>query len=156
MRVLITGVAGQDGTILAHSLEREGVDIVGLVKPGHDPQDLDRLRRYAPSIEIVESDLADAAALKEIAIDVEPEQIFNFGGISSITESIKNPELTRQINVGSVEAILEAMRVLKSREKSARLVAAASGTIFEGVDHSPQTKERRSPRILPTPNQRLR
>jgi len=140
MRVLITGVAGQDGTILAHALEREGADIVGLVKPGHDSHDLARLKRYAPSIHIVESDLVDAAALKEIVIDVEPEQIFNFGGISSITESMKNPELTRQINVGSVEAIIEAMLVLKSLGKNVRLVAAASGTIFEGVDHSPQTE----------------
>ena len=140
MRVLITGVAGQDGTILAHALEREGADLVGLVKPGHDSHDLARLKRYAPSLEIRECDLADAATLKEIVVDAQPDQIFNFGGISSIVESINNPELTHQVNVGSVEAILEGMRVLKSQGKSAHLVAAASGTIFEGVDRSPQTE----------------
>ncbi len=141
MRVLITGVAGQDGTILAHLLERENAETVGLVKPGHDSSDLDRLRQYAPSMEIRECDLADAPTLQEIVVDARPDQIFNFGGISSIVESISDPEITRQINVGSVEAILSAMRVLKSRGTDARLVAAASGTIFEGVDRSPQTEQ---------------
>ena len=141
MRVLITGVAGQDGTILAHALEREGAVAVGLVKPGHDSHDVARLKRYAPSLEIRECDLADARTLKETVIDAQPDQIFNFGGISSIVESINNPDLTHQINVGSIEAILEGMRVLKSQGKAARLVAAASGTIFEGVDRSPQTEE---------------
>jgi len=113
MRVLITGVAGQDGTILAHALEREGAGVVGLVKPGHAWHEGARLKRYAPSLEIRECDLADAATLKEIVIDAQPDQIFNFGGISSVVESVNNPELTHQINVGSVEAILEGMRGLK-------------------------------------------
>jgi GDPmannose 4,6-dehydratase len=141
MRVLITGVAGQDGTILAHVLEREKAEVVGLVKPGHASGDLERLRRYAPSLEIVESDLADGESLREIVIESKPDQIFNFGGISSIVESINNPDLTHQINVGSVEAILSSMRTLKSQGIDSRLVAATSGTIFEGVDRSPQTEE---------------
>jgi GDPmannose 4,6-dehydratase len=141
MRVLITGVAGQDGTILAHLLERERAEVVGLVKPGHDAGELERLRRYAPSLEIVECDLADSEALRDIVIDSKPDQIFNFGGISSVVESINNPDLTHQINVGSVEAILSSMRTLKSQGTDPRLVAATSGTIFEGVDRSPQAEE---------------
>jgi len=141
MRVLITGVAGQDGTILAHLFHRETAEVTGLVKPSPDGGDINRLRRYSPSINILECDLADAQTLREIVIDSRPDQIFNFGGISSIVESITNPELTNQINVGSVEAILGAMRVLKREGLDTRLVAATSGTIFEGVDRSPQTEE---------------
>ena len=141
MRVLITGVAGQDGTILAQLLERERAEVVGLVKPGHGSEDLKRLYRYAPSLEIVECDLADGESLREIVTESKPDQIFNFGGISSVVESINNPDLTHQINVGSVEAILSSMRTLKSQGIDSRLVAATSGTIFEGVDRSPQTEE---------------
>jgi len=141
MRVLITGVAGQDGTILAHLLERERAEVVGVVKPGHGSGDLERLRRYAPSLEIVECDLANAQSLRDIVVESKPDQIFNFGGISSIVESINNPDLTHQINVGSVEAILRSMRILKSQGVDSRLVAATSGTIFEGVDRSPQTED---------------
>jgi GDPmannose 4,6-dehydratase len=141
MRVLITGVAGQDGTILSHALSEEGAEIIGLVKPGHESADLDRLRRYAPQIQIIECDLSDQKTLGDIVVDSQPDQIFNFGGISSVVDSINNPELTFAVNVGAVEAILAGMRILKSQGKSPRLVAAASGTIFEGVDRSPQTEE---------------
>ena len=140
MRVLITGVAGQDGTILSHLLEREASEVIGLVKPGHDRDDLVRLKRYAPSLDLVECDLSDSELLRDIVVENRPDQIFNFGGISSVVESINNPDLTHQINVGSVEAILSAMRTLKSQGIESRLVAAASGTIFEGVDRSPQTE----------------
>jgi GDPmannose 4,6-dehydratase len=141
MRVLVTGVAGQDGTILSHTLSQEGAEIIGLVKPGHESGDLDRLRMYAPQIQLIECELSDQDALKYIVIDSQPDQIFNFGGVSSIVESINNPELTFAVNVGAVEAILAGMRILKSQGKSPRLVAAASGTIFEGVDRSPQTED---------------
>ena len=141
MRVLITGVAGQDGTILSHLLSNEDEEIIGIVKPGHESADLDRVTRYAPQIQIIECDISDKNALRDVVIDAQPDQIFNLGGISSIVESIQNPELTFAINVGAIQGILEGMRTLKSRGKFPRLVAAASGTIFEGVDRSPQTED---------------
>lgn len=141
MRVLITGVAGQDGTILSHLLSNEDEEIIGIVKPGHESADLDRVIRYAPRIQIIECDISDKNALRDVVIDAQPNQIFNLGGISSIVESIRNPELTFAVNVGAIQGILEGMRTLKSRGKFPRLVAAASGTIFEGVDRSPQTED---------------
>ena len=139
---MITGAAGQDGSILARSLRSSGASVLGLVKPDHDPADVLRLKSYAVGLEVVECDLRDQEQLVRIVCEFEPTQIFNFGGISSITESIKNPELTREVNVGSVEAILGGMRTLNARSQSAkpRLVSAASGTIFEGVDRAPQTE----------------
>lgn len=141
MRVLITGVAGQDGTILSHLLSNEDAEIVGIVKPGHKSADLDRLKRYASQMQIIECDLSDRNLLRDVVIDFQPDQIFNLGGISSIVESIQNPELTFDINVGAVQGIIQGMRSLKLRGRFPRLVAAASGTIFEGVDRSPQTED---------------
>lgn len=139
MRFLVTGIAGQDGTILATWLEREGHETFGLVKPGSD---VSQLLRYAPSAQIIECDLADDANLRRITIETSPDRIVNLGGISSIMESVNNPELTQQVNVESVRALIDAMRVLR-RDGSAdpRLVAAASGTIFEGVERAPQTED---------------
>ena len=147
MRALITGAAGQDGTILATMLGREAVEVVGLVKPGTDTTEFER---YAPDAEIVECDLVDDATLRQLVIDAQPNRIFNFGGISSIMESVRNPELTEQVNVTAVEAIVDAMRVIRAKSGvSPHLVAAASGTIFEGVDRAPQNEsmepEPRSP-----------
>jgi len=101
------------------------------------------LNRYAPGIEIVECDLRNGDELTRILRDFAPHEIFNFGGISSIVESIKDPDLTRDVNVGSVEAILAGMREVSSGSSGVtpRLVTAASGSIFEGVDRSPQNEE---------------
>lgn len=138
MRTLVTGVAGQDGTILSGKLTREGHDVVGLVKPGTD---VSLLRRYVPDALIVECDLADDRALRATVVDVAPDQIFNLAGISSIIESVNNPELTHQVNVVAVQAIVDGMRALATTGTTRpRLVAAASGTIFEGVDKAPQTE----------------
>jgi len=128
---------------LARSLRLEGSSVLGLVKPGHDADDISRLKQYAPGIEVVECDLRNQDELVRLVRDFEPHEIFNFGGISSIVESIEQPELTREVNVGSVEALLAGMREVRavSSSVSPRLVTAASGTIFEGVDRSPQNED---------------
>ena len=112
-------------------------------KPRHDPGDGERLRSYAPGIELVECDLKDRDLLVSLVRDFEPTQTFNFGGISSITDSIRDPETTWEVNVGSVEALIEGIRYLAKRDSNLtpRLVTAASGTIFEGADRSPQNEE---------------
>jgi GDPmannose 4,6-dehydratase len=138
MRVLITGAAGQDGTILSTMLEREGIDVVALVKPDTD---VEPFTRYAPSAQVCEVDLADDREMVAAITEHAPHQIFNFGGISSIMESVNHPELTHQVNVVAVEAILEGIRQVSARTSvRPRFLAAASGTIFEGVDRSPQTE----------------
>ena len=137
-RALITGVAGQDGTILSQSLLAEGYEVVGLIKPGTSA---DMLLRYAPEVSIREVELSDQDQLEKVIVDVNPHEIYNFGGISSIVESVNNPELTHQVNVGSVQAILHGMKAIKAKGRNPKLVTAASGTIFEGVDKAPQTEE---------------
>ena len=104
--------------------------------------DIARLESYAPGIEIVECDLRNGDELAHQVRDFAPHEIFNFGGISSIVESIQNPEITREINVGSVSALLAGIRAVGAGSTgiSPRLVTAASGTIFEGVDRSPQNE----------------
>ena len=115
---------------------------MGLVKPGHGSPDVARLEDYAPGIEVVESDLRDQDSLVGLIRDFAPHEIFNLGGISSIVESIENPELTHAVNVESVDAILAGMREVGSGPSglTPRLVTAASGTIFEGADRSPQNE----------------
>ena len=142
MRALITGAAGQDGTILATQLSRQGADVVGMVKTGTDTA---LLRRYVPGISVREGDLSDPESLRSLVIDVAPQEIYNLGGISSIGESIEHPELTHRTNVEAVGAILDAMNDLPG----SRLFQAASAAIFEGTDRSPQTE--RSRRVPKTP-----
>lgn len=131
---LITGAAGQDGILLAGMLAADGYRVVGLIKPGTSGA---VLRAYAPSVEVVDVDLADSAGLAGLIAGVAPDEIYNLGGVSSITESVEQPELTRLVNVGAIETILAAMRTLPG---PCALVQAASGAVFEGTDVEPQSE----------------
>lgn len=135
MRALITGVAGQDGTILSTMLAREGVEIYGLIKPGtrHD-----RLLRYVPAAHIVECDLADIDALRGIVAEVEPDRLFNFGGFTAPGESWDRADEVKAVNQLAVETMLESAARLP---KPPRFFQASSAHIFEGTDRSPQTED---------------
>ena len=139
MRALVTGAAGQDGTILATLLAREGADVVGLVKPGTGAS---LLLRYAPGTAIVECDLGDAGALRSAVLEAAPDELYNLGGFTAPGESWHHPEEVRRINIDAVATLLDALQALPGT----RLFQASSASIFEGVDVSPQTeRSRRAP-----------
>jgi len=133
MRVLITGVAGQDGTILATQLARQGHEILGLVKPGTESSNL---RRHVPSIVIVECDLADHDLLMSTIREYQPNETYNLGGFTSPGASWDNETEVMSINVESVRAIVDVL----SGIPDTRLFQASSASIFEGVDVIPQTE----------------
>ena len=132
MTVLITGAAGQDGTILARLLEMERVPVVGLVKPGTP---LDQLKRYAPDMQVIEVDLADTERLRETVTDIRPDSIYNFGGFTSPRESWESADEVHRVNVEAVSAMLAAAAELPDKP---RFFQASSSHIFEGTDRSPQ------------------
>ena len=103
MRALVTGAAGQDGTILATQLAREGADVVGIVKPGTD---VALLQRYAPDITVVECDLGDVDALRAVVRDVAPDEIYNLGGFTAPGDSWHHLEEVRRINVDAGVGLL--------------------------------------------------
>ena len=133
---LITGAAGQDGTLLAAYLTRSGHEVVGVVKPGTDTE---RFHRYVPSATVIEQDLEDIDGLRSVVIAAEPQLLANLAGVSSITESQRFPELTQRINVDAVAAIVDGLTtVARNPSIRPRMFQATSAAIFEGVDHIPQ------------------
>ena len=132
MRVLITGAAGQDGTILASVLERESIEVFGLIKPGTDAS---LLRSYAPRIDVAEVDLADVQSLRGAIREVEPTHVYNFGGFTSPSASWQYPDEVRAINVDAVRVMLEE---ISTGTPSTHFFQASSSHVFEGTDRSPQ------------------
>jgi GDPmannose 4,6-dehydratase len=132
MRVLITGASGQDGTIMSTLLARDGASVVGFVKTGTPHS---RLQRYVPEIQIVEGDLAEEVALRNLVRDVEPTHIYNFGGFTAPGESWDHVEEVHRVNVDAVRILLESAAALPH---PARFFQASSSHIFEGTDRSPQ------------------
>ena len=135
MRALITGAAGQDGTILASHLAGEGAEIYGLIKPGTD---YERLERYVPSATVLQTDLSDSAGLRAAVTDTQPTHIWNLGGFTAPAESWNREAEVQAINVDAVAVMLEAAH---RQPEPARFFQASSSHIFEGTDRSPQTEE---------------
>ncbi len=135
MRALITGAAGQDGTILSTMLARQGAQVVGLVKPATNYQ---QLLWYVPDIQIAEVDLSDTDALRHVVKEASPTHIWNFGGFTAPGESWDHQDEVRRINVDAVEALLSCAAELTS---PARVFQASSSHIYEGTDRSPQTED---------------
>lgn len=135
IRALITGAAGQDGTILATLLARQGAQVSGLIKPSTA---FDRLKRYVPGIDVIEVDLSDTDGLRGVVREVAPTHIWNFGGFTAPGESWSHEEEVHRINVDSVEALLSSSTELKW---PARVFQASSSHIFEGTDRSPQSED---------------
>lgn len=132
MRALITGAAGQDGTILSTMLQRDGIDVVAVVKPGTP---VDRYRRYVPDVEILEVDLMDTDVLYQAVVAARPTHVYNLGGFTAPADSWDKRDEVHATNVEAVRALLAACLEMG---KGCRLFQASSSHIFEGTDRSPQ------------------
>lgn len=132
MTTLVTGVAGQDGILLARALVAAGTPVVGTVLPGTD---LARLRLYAPGAEVVEHDIRDTRSFADLLAAHRPTAVFHLASVSSVARSWDEPELTAAVNgdavAGVVDAILEHQAATGSE---VRLFHASSAEVVgDGV-----------------------
>ncbi|WP_250442504.1 GDP-mannose 4,6-dehydratase [Actinotalea sp. C106] len=139
-RVLITGITGQDGGYLAEQLLDEGAEVHGLV---HTQDGTARALADAhPRLHLHGGDLADAEGLRALVAGVEPDELYNLGGISSVAYSWEQPVLTAQLSGVAVAVLLQAAWELQERSgRLVRCVQASSSEIFGQADRSPQDED---------------
>ena len=133
---LITGITGQDGTYLAEHLLERGYRVVGVLRGQNNPK-RSEVSRFIPKLEFVEGDLTDLASLIAACEEVRPDEIYNFGAISFVALSWKQPELTGDVTGLGVIRILEAMRRVVPE---ARFYQASSSEMFGKVREVPQNE----------------
>jgi GDPmannose 4,6-dehydratase len=124
MHALITGVAGQDGYLLAAALVKRGWDVTG----SKLSQETLALGHELESKSLVDLDVTDGDAVDELIVSVRPDVIYHLAGITSVGFSIREPELTKSVNVGGTLNILESVR--KQALTDTLIVHAASTEIF--------------------------
>jgi GDPmannose 4,6-dehydratase len=133
---LITGITGQDGGYLAERLIADGYAVHGLVTSG-DRLLADLLRRV-PSAWLHEGDLVDAASIDAVFDAVDPDEVYNLAGISSVALSWQKPLLTGDITgLGAVRLLAAAARKAAAG-RPVRFVQASSAEIFGAPDTAPQ------------------
>ena len=136
-RVLVTGISGQDGGYLADALLAEGSEVHGLIRGIDD--DSRALAARHPDVTLHDGDLADAASLSALIHRVDPDEIYNLAGISSVAQSWAMPVLTGEITGIAVATILDAsLDLANSAGHPVRVLQASSSEIFGQPTVSPQ------------------
>ena len=135
-RALITGIGGQDGSLLAELLLDGGYEVSGVVRrTGAHYPNLDAIRER---IDLVEADLSDQLALVRALRASRPHEVYNLASVSFVPASWEQPVLTAELAAVGVTALLEAIREV---DPAIRFYQASSSEIFGEPLHSPQTEE---------------
>ena len=134
-RALITGVGGQDGSLLAELLLEHDYDVVGVVR--RSASSYPNLAAVADRIELIQADLNDELALVRALRTFRPDEVYNLASVSFVPMSWEQPVLTAQLAAVGATALLEAVREV---DPAIRFYQASSSEIFGDPVESPQTE----------------
>jgi len=76
MRALITGITGQDGSLLGGALLSKGYEVFGIVRRS-SVKKFDRIEALVDDIKLVEGDLTDQSSLDSVMHSVQPDEVYN-------------------------------------------------------------------------------
>jgi GDPmannose 4,6-dehydratase len=136
-RALVTGVGGQDGSLLARLLLDEGYEVAGVVRrdPGAYAENLGDV---LPRIELVAADLLDRASLAAALRRTRATEVYNLAAPSFVPRSWDEPVLTAEFAAVGATSMLEAIREV---DPAIRFYQASSSEIFGEPRETPQTEE---------------
>jgi GDPmannose 4,6-dehydratase len=138
--ILVTGIGGQDGTLLARELSRRGCRATGVVAPWSRDSRIEALAKL-PGIDLVDADLADVAACRQLVADFRPATVFHLAAISSVGQSWEHPVETAQVNgLATVALMTECLELARRDGRDVRFVNASSAEIFAGSPQVPQNE----------------
>ena len=135
-RALITGVGGQDGSLLAELLLDEGYEVTGLVRPG--APHYENLDSVEGRIELHEADLLNQASLAQALRAARPQEVYNLAAPSFVPATWEQPVQTAEFAAVGATSLLEAIRIV---DPSIRFYQASSSEIFGDPAESPQTED---------------
>jgi GDPmannose 4,6-dehydratase len=138
-KALVTGISGQDGAYLARLLLEKGYDVCGTsrdaqISPFHN---LDRVG-IRKEVQLASVALNDFRSVLQVLFKVQPDEIYNLAGQSSVSLSFEQPVETQDsIYLGTLN-LLEAIRFTG---KAIKLYNASSSECFGDLGGLPATEE---------------
>ena len=133
-RALVTGVSGQDGALLARLLLDKGYAVTGTSRDA-DAQAFGNLRHLGIHDQVARESLAlnDFRSVIQLLMKVQPDEIYNLAGQSSVGLSFLQPvETLESISMGTLN-LLEGVRLVG---QPVRIYNAGSSECFGETDAS--------------------
>jgi GDPmannose 4,6-dehydratase len=145
-KALISGITGQDGSYLAELLLAKDYDVHGIVRrtSTFNTDRLDHIyadpHEVGVPIHLHYGDLADAARLRHLLEQIQPDEVYNLAAQSHVRVSFDQAEYTADIVATGALRLIEAFRdyALASGRKP-RFYQAGSSEMF-GAAHPPQNE----------------
>jgi GDPmannose 4,6-dehydratase len=134
-RALITGIGGQDGSLLAELLLDQGYDVFGIVR--RSAANYPNLAGLHDRVELIQGDLTDQLALVRALRACRPHEVYNLASVSFVPMSWEQPVVTAELAAVGATALLEAIREV---DPVIRFYQASSSEIFGEPVETPQTE----------------
>jgi GDPmannose 4,6-dehydratase len=132
----VTGITGQDGGYLAEQLLAAGTVVHGLVRSAAE---VGPTEHGYPGVRVHVADLTDTAAVAALLAEIEPDEIYNLAGISSVARSWQEPVATGAVSGLAAAGVLQAAWELADRlGRQVAVVQASSAEIFGNPAGAPQ------------------
>ena len=147
MKVLITGVTGQDGSILASNLLAQKFDVSGGFRRG--AQNSWRMRELGLThqVNFVNYDATDTSTIDFLISQNRYDCIYHFAGSSFTLDSLNFPQNTLLTNINGTVSLLEAV---KKFSPETQVFIAGSSEIFDKVGLQSNQKVSENSRVAPS------
>jgi UDP-glucose 4-epimerase len=139
MKVLVTGGAGYIGSHTCVELLEAGheVFVVDNLCNGHE-EALERVRVITNcKLQFMNTDIRDTRALDNIFNIYKPEAVIHFAGLKAVGESVADPLMYYDVNVGGSVSLLNAM----SKAKCNKIVFSSSATVYGKPEYLPYDED---------------
>lgn len=84
-------------------------------------------------IHVIERDVRDHEAMRAVMVSWVPDAVIHFAGLKSVAESVADPALYYDVNVGGTVSLLRAMEEVGC----SKLVFSSSATVYGTPDYLP-------------------
>ena len=139
---LITGITGQDGSLLARLLLDKGYVVHGIKRrsSSFNTGRIDDIyvdpHEGSARFFLHYGDLTDATNLIRLLQEVQPDEIYNLAAQSHVQVSFETPEYTANADGLGTLRLLEAMRILRLRD--AKFYQASTSEMYGKAVETPQ------------------
>ena len=145
-KAIITGVTGQDGALLSEFLLKKNYEVHGIKRrsSSFNTARVDHLYKdpheFKTNFFLHYGDVTDATNIIRLLQEIKPDEIYNLAAQSHVQVSFETPEYTANSDALGTLRILEAIRILKLKEK-VKFYQASTSELYGKAQEIPQNEK---------------